>query len=116
MIVFPLIRSGGLKAATASSRAATLPDHARRALPDVSADDIENEIDSADVVQVVVPEVDELLCAEVEGRLPVGGTSGTDDVPPASAYWLRAEPLRFKEGFETADLRAANALMKELSE
>ena len=99
MIVFPLRRSVGLKAATASSRAATLPmfvrsrpsrtrwttslnwarsgtttksivrpasgprlgrasdghqrssgaNHARRPLRDVSAEDIENQIDSADI-------------------------------------------------------------------
>src|SRR5207248_5858696 len=36
------------------------------ALLDVAADDIENQIDSADVFQDVVVEVDELLCAEVE--------------------------------------------------
>src|SRR5262245_950360 len=99
MIVFPLIRSVGLKAATASSRAATLPmfvlsrpsrtrwtsslnwgaigydyevdsqaasgprigragdghqrssgaNYARRPLRDVAAEDIENQIDSADI-------------------------------------------------------------------
>src|SRR5262245_27231530 len=43
--------------------------HARRPLPDVAADDIENQIDLADVFQGVVIEVDELLCAEVESRL-----------------------------------------------
>src|SRR5437763_11170094 len=112
MIVFPLIRSVRLKAATASSRAATLPmfvrrrptrtrwtsslnwarsgmttkstvrprlgragdghqcssgaNQARRPLPDVAANHIENQIDFADVFQGVVIEVDELLCAEVE--------------------------------------------------
>src|SRR3954465_2119226 len=40
-----------------------------RPLPDVAADDIENQIDFADVFQGVVVEVDELLCAEVESRL-----------------------------------------------
>src|SRR6266478_7089780 len=42
---------------------------ARRPLRDVAADDIENQIDFADVFQGVVIEVDELLCAEVESRL-----------------------------------------------
>src|SRR6516162_5337438 len=118
MIVFPLIRSAGLKAAMASSRAATLPmfarsrpcrtrwatslnwarsgtttksivrppggprlgragdghqrstgaNQARRPLSDVAADDIENQIDFADVFQGVVIEVDKLLCAEAESR------------------------------------------------
>ena len=42
--------------------------------------DIENQIDSADVFQGVVLEVDELLRAEVERRLPAGGASGADHV------------------------------------
>src|SRR6516162_2270690 len=129
MIVFPLIRSVRLKAATASSRAATLPmfvrsrpartrwtsslnwaqfgmttkstvrppegrnavgpvtvtsvppaNDARRPLRDVAAEDIENQIDLADVFQGVVIEVDELLCAEVESRLTSGSAPGADDV------------------------------------
>src|SRR5215471_14017628 len=47
---------------------------------DVAAEDIENQIDSADVFQGFVLEVDELLRAEVERRLTVGGASSTDDV------------------------------------
>src|ERR1051326_7218300 len=43
--------------------------HARRPLRDVAAEDIENQIDFADVFQGVVIEVDELLCAEVESGL-----------------------------------------------
>src|SRR5215470_917334 len=54
--------------------------HARRALPDVAADDIENQIDFAHVFQGVVIEVDELLCAEVESRLTAGSAPGADDV------------------------------------
>src|SRR5213078_5213810 len=42
---------------------------ARRPLRDVTSEDIENQIDLADVFQGVVIEVDELLCAEVESRL-----------------------------------------------
>src|SRR4051812_23043065 len=49
-------------------------------LPDVAADDIEHQIDSADVFEDVGLEVDELLRAEVEHRLTVGGASGADDV------------------------------------
>src|SRR2546430_10852697 len=41
---------------------------ARRPLPDVAADEIENQIDLADVFQGCVITVDELLCAEVERR------------------------------------------------
>src|SRR3954471_11303175 len=53
---------------------------ARRPLRDVAADDIENQIDFADVFQGVVIEIDELLCAEVESRLTGAGTPGADDV------------------------------------
>jgi hypothetical protein len=44
---------------------------ARGPFPDVSADDIEHQIDFADVFQGVVIEVDELLRAEVERGLTV---------------------------------------------
>src|SRR5436309_13386299 len=47
---------------------------------DVAAEDIENHIDSADIFQGVVIEVDELLRAEVERRLTAGGAPGADDV------------------------------------
>ena len=56
------------------------PNQARGPLLDVAADDIEDQIDSADVFQGVVVEVDELLRAEVERLLTVGGASGADDV------------------------------------
>src|SRR4029453_13703508 len=48
--------------------------------PDVSADDIEHQIDSPDVFQGVVLKVDELLRAEVERLLTVGITTGADDI------------------------------------
>src|SRR6476660_4574828 len=54
--------------------------HARRPLRDVAAEDVENQIDPADVFQDVVIEVDELLCAEVESRLTAGSAPGADDV------------------------------------
>src|SRR5246127_2842667 len=54
--------------------------HTRRPLRDVAADDIENQIDPADVFQGVVIEVDELLCAEVESRLTAASAPGGDDV------------------------------------
>src|SRR5437762_14176767 len=49
-------------------------------LLDVAADKIENQIDSADVFEDVVVEVNELLRAEVEHFLTVGRASGADDV------------------------------------
>src|SRR5207247_7359827 len=58
-------------------------------LLDVAADDIENQIESADVVQDVVVEVDELLRAKVERLLAVGGPSGADDVCAELACELR---------------------------
>src|SRR3970282_1267113 len=58
-------------------------------LPDVTADDIEHQIDFADVFQGVGVEVDELLRAEVEHRLTVGGASGADDVGASLSCELR---------------------------
>src|SRR5206468_5147568 len=49
-------------------------------LLDVAADDIKHQIDSADVFQGVVLEVDELLRAKFERLLTVSGASGADDV------------------------------------
>src|SRR5438045_5624376 len=51
-----------------------------RPLRDVAAEDIENQIDSADIFQGVVIEVDELLCAEVESGLTGASAPGADDV------------------------------------
>src|SRR5256712_5223786 len=53
---------------------------ARRPLPDVAADDIQNQIDFADVFQGVVIEVDEILRAEVESRLTRASTPGAYNV------------------------------------
>src|SRR5262249_45148489 len=58
-------------------------------LPDVAADDIEHQIDAADVFEDVVLEVDELLRAEVEHRLTVGTASGADDVSAGLSCELR---------------------------
>src|SRR5215471_16531365 len=52
--------------------------HARRPLRDVAAEDIENQIDLADVFQDIIIEVDELLCAEVESRLTGGSAPSAD--------------------------------------
>src|SRR5262252_3565317 len=54
--------------------------HACRPLGDVAAEDIENQIDFADIFQGVVIEVEELLRAEVERRLTAGSAPGADDV------------------------------------
>src|SRR5262249_27211306 len=53
---------------------------ARRPLHDVAAEDIGKQIDFADILQDVVVEVDELLCAEVESCLTGGSAPGADDV------------------------------------
>src|SRR5262249_52546390 len=58
-------------------------------LPDVAADDIEDQIDFADLFQGVVVEVDKLLGAKVEYRLTVGGASGADDVGAGLSCELR---------------------------
>src|SRR5262250_1191938 len=54
--------------------------HSRRPLRDVATEDIENQIDFADVFQGVVIKVDELLCAEVQSRLTASSAPGADDV------------------------------------
>src|SRR2546428_4209787 len=53
---------------------------ARRPLPDVAADDIEYQIDCADVFQGFAIEVNELLCAEAESRLPAASAPAADAV------------------------------------
>src|SRR5207302_7122699 len=58
-------------------------------LPDVAADDIEHQIDFADVFEDVVLKVDELLRAEVERRLTVGTASGANDVGAGLSCELR---------------------------
>src|SRR6266571_4362570 len=58
-------------------------------LLDVAADDIENQIDAADVFQGVVVEVYELLRAEVERLLAVARASGADDMCASLACELR---------------------------
>src|SRR4051812_23720238 len=53
---------------------------ARGPLPDLAAEDVEYEIDSADVFERVVLEIHKLLRAEVERLLTVGSAAGADDV------------------------------------
>src|SRR5438477_3611831 len=65
------------------------PNQTRGPLPDVAADDIENQVDAADVFEDVVLEVDELLRAEVERLLAVGRASGADDVGARQSCKLR---------------------------
>src|ERR1043165_4541680 len=54
--------------------------HTRRPLRDVAAQNIKNQIDTADIFPGVVIEVDELLRAEIESRLTVWGAPGADDI------------------------------------
>src|SRR5947199_463377 len=65
------------------------PDQACGPLLDVAADDIEHQIDGADVFQRVVLKVDELHRAEVERRLTVGSAPGADDVSAGLTRELR---------------------------
>src|SRR5213595_2416108 len=53
------------------------PDHACGPPLDVPADDVEHQVDGADVFQRVVLKIDELHRAEVERRLTVGSAPGT---------------------------------------
>src|SRR5499427_4560600 len=62
--------------------------HARGPLRDVAPEDIENQIDLADVFQGAFIEVDELLCAEVESRLTAASVPGADDVGASLACEL----------------------------
>src|SRR5437763_3779576 len=54
------------------------PNQACGPLLDVSADDVENQVDAADVFQAVVVEVDELVRAELERILADAGAPGAD--------------------------------------
>src|SRR6185437_4114092 len=58
-------------------------------LPDFAADDIDHQIDFADVFQRVVVEVNELLRAKVDHRLTVGSASAADDVGAGLSCELR---------------------------
>src|SRR5262249_20894343 len=55
-------------------------DHPSGLLLDLSADDIENQVNAPYIAQVVVLEVQELMCAEVERLLAVSSAAGADDV------------------------------------
>src|SRR3954469_25020543 len=65
------------------------PDQACGPLLDVSADDVEHQVDAAHVFKGVVVEIDELLRAEVERLLAVGGAPGADDVGAGLTCELR---------------------------
>src|SRR5438128_12251633 len=52
--------------------------HARRPLRDVAAEDIENQIDPADILQRVAIHVGELLRAHLDSRPPPGSAPGAD--------------------------------------
>src|SRR6185437_4633577 len=57
--------------------------------PDVATNEIEHQIDAADIFQRVLLEVDKLLRAEVERRLTVGGAPGADDIGARQSSQLR---------------------------
>src|SRR5262249_23939636 len=82
---------------------------------DVAADDIEHQIDAADVLQRVVVEVDELLCAEVERLLTVGSASASDDVAAGLTCELRHHrPAGAgRAGRETALPRLKTAVLEQ---
>jgi hypothetical protein len=54
--------------------------HARGPLSDVAANEIEHQIDLADVFQSLVVEINELVRTEFERRLTIGGASGANHV------------------------------------
>src|SRR5262249_53063320 len=64
-------------------------DQTSGSLPDVAADEIEHQIDGADVFESLVVEIDELVGAEVECRLTIGGASGADHIGPDLTCELR---------------------------
>ena len=74
------VRGPRLRRAGDGHQRSSSSDQARGPRLDVAAEDVENQVDSADVFQGVVVEVDELVRAEVERRLPAGGAPGADDV------------------------------------
>src|SRR5215218_5157507 len=65
------------------------PDQACGPFLDVSADDVEDQVDASGVFQGVVLQIDELLRAEVERLLAVGGAPGADDVGTGLTCELR---------------------------
>ncbi len=65
------------------------PDQSCGPLLDAAADDIEHQIDCADVFQGVVLEVDEFICAKVERLLTIGRAPGADDVGAGLSRELR---------------------------
>ena len=71
------------------------PDQTRGPLLDAATDDIENQIDCADVLQRVVAEVDGLLRARVVRLLAVGGETIADDAtyaPNSCASCVAVDP------------------------
>ena len=65
------------------------PDQTRRALADIATDEIEHQVDFTDILQRLIIEIDELMCAEVECLLTVGGTSSADNVSSSLSCELR---------------------------
>src|ERR1700746_1114411 len=74
---------------SARHRRPSAPNQPAGPLLNVAADDIEHQVDAADVFQRVIAEVDELLRAEVEHLLTVGGASGPEAVRTVLTRELR---------------------------
>src|SRR5213595_1011359 len=83
------VRGPGLGRAGDGYQRSPGPDHACGPLLNVAADDVEHQVDAADVFQSVVLKVDELHRAEVVRLLTVDGASGADDVGASLTRELR---------------------------
>src|SRR5262249_11654325 len=73
----PAVRGPCLGRADDGHQRSSGSNHARGPLRDVATEDIEHQIDSADIFQSVVFEVHKLLRAEVKRRLTAGSAPGT---------------------------------------
>lgn len=62
---------------------------ARGPFPDVSADDVEHQVDATDVFKRVAVEINKLLSTGVERFLTVGSTPGSHDVSTSLSCELR---------------------------
>src|SRR3546814_16303235 len=72
-----------------SNQRSSRSNKSRRPLPDIAADEIEHQIDPANVFEHVVVEIDKLLRSKLERLVPVDSASGADDVGTGLACELR---------------------------
>ena len=61
------------------------------ALLDLAADHVKHEIDAPDFLERIICQIDELVRAKLQRLLPVGGTSGGNDVGSELARKLRRD-------------------------